>query len=123
MLSHEIQRPRRDSYRLRQALKRLVPRIVILLVFVCSSALGDSVLVSDVGGVKVFDALSAAYMGIFGETDGFSLGGLAIHPVSGNLLGTREGSDPDDDPSSVLEFDGATGALVGAFGQTEGNVS
>ncbi len=90
MLSHEIQRPRRDRYRLRQALNRLVPRIVILLVLVCSSALGDSVLVSDVGGVRVLDALSGAYMGIFGETDGLNLGGLAIHPASGNLLGTRE---------------------------------
>lgn len=73
--------------------------------------------------VVVFEP-AGAFAGDFGDTRANLRfpSSLAFHPVTGNLL-VSERNIFVTFQGAVREFDAETGALVGTFGQTEGNVN
>ncbi len=78
----------------------------------CPAAAQISLLVSNISGNNVsrFDGLTGAPLGIFASGGGLSSpAGLAIHPVTGNLMVVGAQNN------AVLQYSGATGAFINVF--------
>lgn len=78
----------------------------------------NRVLVSDIGGVKLLDPESGELLGFFGETEGKFVGGLAVHPTTGNLFTTIVRPD-----GGIGEYARDGGAFLGTFGETAANLT
>ena len=98
---------------------KLVPCLLLSLMLLPATPVhsANRLLVSDFG-VKILDPESGEFLGFFGETEGKFVGGLAVHPATGNIFATVNRPD-----GGIGEYDRNGGAFVGTFGETAANLT